>query len=100
MMSTTAVIRGGRPSPADNDREERGGVIFHYVSCRAEHVLVAAIDAGTEFVDDGTIAGELITPLVELFAAGLLAKQTRGEAHSVYRVTDIARARMRAWSAS
>lgn len=96
MTLTTAVIRRGRPSPAANDTEEWGGVIFRYVSCRAEHVLVAAIDAGTEFVDDGTLDEHLITPLVELFAAGLLAKQTRGRASSVYRVTDIARARVRA----
>jgi hypothetical protein len=109
-MRTNTVTVGGAPSfavaaavfcpLADNDPAERGGVIFGYVSCRAEHVLVAAIDAGSEFVDDGTLAGELIDPLVELFSVGLLAKQARVKAPSTYRVTDIARARVRAWRAS
>jgi len=54
-MHATAVIRSGRPSLAANDPEERSGVIFHLLTCRAEPVLVAAIDAGCEFVDDGTL---------------------------------------------
>lgn len=104
-LSGRVVVRrvaGDHSIPAaDNDREERGGVIFDYLTCRAEHALVALIDDGTgEFVDDGNIAGELIQPLVELYSVGLLAKQTRADAPAVYRVTDIARARVRAWRAS
>jgi hypothetical protein len=100
MMHCTAVIKDVHPPTADNDTEEWGGVIFRYASCRAEHVLVSAIDAGSDFVDDGTLDEHLITPIVELFSVGLLTRHVMGTQASVYRVTDTARARVRAWRAS